>query len=167
MELTFQYSKPIKSNSNKYDFYKKEDTRLPGPPAMPITLWGVFTIISSSHPIAGYLVCFRFSVFMINSTTQALEHMSLRTATFYLFIFGCIFWSSLLRTGFLELQRVRATLRWGGRASHWGGFSCCGAQALGCAGSVAVAHGLSYSVACGIYPDQGLNPCPLHWQVDS
>ena len=34
------------------------------------------------------------------------------------------------------------------------------------AGSVVVAHGLSCSVACGIFPDQGLNPCPLHWQAD-
>ena len=29
-------------------------------------------------------------------------------------------------------------------------------------GSVVVAHGLSCSVACGICPDQGSNPCPLH-----
>ena len=36
-----------------------------------------------------------------------------------------------------------------------------------CAGSVIVAHGPSCSVACGIFPDQGLNPCPLHWQADS
>ena len=35
------------------------------------------------------------------------------------------------------------------------------------AGSVAVAHGPSCSAACGILPDQGLNPCPLHWQADS
>ena len=28
-------------------------------------------------------------------------------------------------------------------------------------------HRLSCSVACGIFPDQGLNLCPLHWQVDS
>ena len=34
------------------------------------------------------------------------------------------------------------------------------------AGSV-VAHGLSCSAACGILPDQGSNPCPLHWQADS
>ena len=27
--------------------------------------------------------------------------------------------------------------------------------------------GLSCSEACGIVPDQGLNPCPLLWQVDS
>ena len=70
-------------------------------------------------------------------------------------------------------------LRCGARASHCGGFSCCGTQALGArasvavargvqsAGSVVVAHGLGCSVACGIFPDQGANPCLLHWQVDS
>ena len=36
-----------------------------------------------------------------------------------------------------------------------------------CAGSVIVAHGLSCSAACGIFPDQGSNPCALHWQADS
>ena len=36
-----------------------------------------------------------------------------------------------------------------------------------CAGSVVVAHGPSCSTACGIFPDQGSNPCPLHWQADS
>ena len=36
-----------------------------------------------------------------------------------------------------------------------------------CAGSVIVANGPSRSVACGIFPDQGSNPCPLHWQADS
>ena len=35
------------------------------------------------------------------------------------------------------------------------------------AGSVIVAHGPSCSAACGIFPDQGSNPCPLHWQADS
>ena len=35
------------------------------------------------------------------------------------------------------------------------------------AGSVIVAHGPSRSAACGILPDQGSNPCPLHWQADS
>ena len=34
-------------------------------------------------------------------------------------------------------------------------------------GSVVVAHGLSCSSACGIFPDQRSNPCLLHWQVDS
>ena len=35
------------------------------------------------------------------------------------------------------------------------------------AGSVIVAHGPSCTAACGIFPDQGSNPCPLHWQADS
>ena len=35
------------------------------------------------------------------------------------------------------------------------------------AGSVVVAHGPSCSAACEIFPDQGSNPCPLHWQADS
>ena len=35
------------------------------------------------------------------------------------------------------------------------------------ASSVVVAHGLSCSAACGIFPDWGSNPCPLHWQADS
>ena len=35
------------------------------------------------------------------------------------------------------------------------------------AGSVIVAHGPSCSAACGIFPDQGSNLCPLNWQADS
>ena len=51
--------------------------------------------------------------------------------------------------------------------SHSGGFSCFGAQALGCAGSVVMAHRLCCPVACGIFPDQGSNLFPLHGQADS
>ena len=36
-----------------------------------------------------------------------------------------------------------------------------------CTGSIVVAHGPSCSAACGIFPDRGSNPCPLHWQADS
>ena len=84
----------------------------------------------------------------------------------YLFIFGC-FGSSLLHVGFLQSQQAGAALCCGAWASYCGGFSCCGAQALGAWASVVVAHGLSCSAACGIFPDQGSNPCLLHWQVDS
>ena len=34
-------------------------------------------------------------------------------------------------------------------------------------GSVVEVRGLSYSKAYGILPDQGSNPGPLRWQVDS
>ena len=40
------------------------------------------------------------------------------------------------------------------------------AHGLWSAGSVAVVLGLSCPAACGIFPDQGLNPCPLHWQAE-
>ena len=42
--------------------------------------------------------------------------------------------------------------------------SLCGARALGSWASVVVARGLSCSTACGIFLDQGSNPCPLHWR---
>ena len=41
------------------------------------------------------------------------------------------------------------------------------ARGVQSAGSVVVVHGLSCSAACGIFSDQGSNPCPLHWQADS
>ena len=44
---------------------------------------------------------------------------------------------------------------------------CCGAWPLGARASVVVARGLSCSVACGIFPDQGSNPRSLLWQADS
>ena len=58
-------------------------------------------------------------------------------------------------------------------ASPCGGFSCCGAWAPGCAGSVVTAPGpqstgsvvgpgRSRSVVCGILLAQGWNPCSLH-----
>ena len=63
-------------------------------------------------------------------------------------------------------------------ASHCGGFSCCGPQALGWPGfsscsSQALEHRfnscgtwVSCSEACGIFSYQGSNPCLLHWQMD-
>ena len=112
---------------------------------------------------------------------------------YYYYFFGCI-GSSLLHVSFLQLWRARATVCCGARASHCSGFSCCRAWALGewasvvvahglqylwcmgsavvarglqSTGSVVVAHGLSWSAARGIFPDQGSNLCPLHWQADS
>ena len=52
-------------------------------------------------------------------------------------------------------------------ASHWDDFSCCEAQSLGTRASIVVVHGLSCSISCEIFPEQGSNLCPLHWQTDS
>ena len=38
---------------------------------------------------------------------------------------------------------------------------------LRCVGSVVASRGLSCPAACGIFPDQESNLCPLHWQADS
>ena len=40
--------------------------------------------------------------------------------------------------------------------------SSCGAWSLDVWASVAVLHGLTHSTACGTFPGQGWNPCPLH-----
>ena len=65
----------------------------------------------------------------------------------FVFIFGCV-GSSLLRTGFLQLQRAGATLCCGAWAFCCSGFCCCRAWALGAWASVVVAHGLS---SCGLW----------------
>ena len=49
--------------------------------------------------------------------------------------------------------------RWGLLFPWEAGFS----RVLGLSGC----GGLSLCTACGIFPDQGLNPCPLLWQVGS
>ena len=75
--------------------------------------------------------------------------------------------------GFVSVRGLSLVLASGGHSS-----SRCAALSLSqplllrstgsrCAGSVIAAHGPSRSAACGIFPDQGSNPCPLHWQADS
>ena len=80
---------------------------------------------------------------------------------------------------FLAAQSFFSCETW---AFHCDGCSYCRAQASGqshlssfgtrtqqlqLTGSRARARQLWYPAACGIFSDQGLNPCPLHWQVDS
>ena len=73
-------------------------------------------------------------------------------------------------------SRVYSSLRY----MSFGGFSCCRAWAVviqasvvagfmlsGCSScSVGAAHGFNHCAACWIFPDEGLNLCPLHCQVD-
>ena len=42
-----------------------------------------------------------------------------------------------------------------------------GLQQLWYVGSVVEVHGHNCPSTCGIFPDQGSNPCLLHWQADS
>ena len=85
----------------------------------------------------------------------------------YLFIYFWLFWV------FVSMRGLSLVAASGGHSS----WRCAGLSlsrplllwSTGSrrAGSVAVAHGPSCSAACGILPDQGSNPCPLLWQVDS
>ena len=86
---------------------------------------------------------------------------------FYLFIYLWLCWVVVSVRG---LSPVAAS---GGHSSSW----CAGLSLLRPlllrstgsrhAGSAIVAHGPSRSTTCGIFPDRGSNPCPLHWQADS
>ena len=83
-----------------------------------------------------------------------------------LFIYGCV-GSSFLCEGFLLVAASG-----GHSASRCTGLSLSWPLLLRStgsrrAGSAVVAHGPSCSAACGILPDQGSNPCLLHWQADS
>ena len=95
--------------------------------------------------------------------------------------------SLLLCVDFLQLQQVGATcqLKSAGLSLQWllllqsPGSRGCGLQQSGHVGSVVAAHGvqstglevvvlgLSCPLTCGIFPDQGSNPCLHHWQADS
>ena len=140
----------------------------------PLVLSSTSSVLDELYHSASYMISVQFSLkqikfihtFMITETCQIFVSPPSFKIYFILFIFGCI-WSLLLCAGFLQLPRAGAALPYRARASHCSGFSCCGAQALGAWASVVVARGLSCSVACGIFPDQGSNPCPLHWQADS
>ena len=85
----------------------------------------------------------------------------------YLFIYFWLYWV------FISVQGLSLVVASGGHSS-----SRCAVLSLSRplllrstgsrrAGSAIVAHGPSCSAACGIFPDQGSNPCPLHWQADS
>ena len=79
----------------------------------------------------------------------------------YLFIFGCVGSSFSVR----GLSLVTAS--GGHSSSRCAGLSLSRPLLLRGtgsrrAGSVIVAHGPSRSAACGIFPDQGSNPCTVH-----
>ena len=64
----------------------------------------------------------------------------------YLFIYFWLCWVFVAVCGLSLVAASGTTLHCCVRASHCGGFSCCGAQALGARASVVAAHGLS---SCG------------------
>ena len=94
---------------------------------------------------------------------------------FYLLIYFWLCWVfvSVRGLSLVTASRGHSSSRcWGHSSSRCAGLSLSRPLLLRstgsrCAGSVVVAHRPSCSAARGIFPDQGLNPCPLHWQTDS
>ena len=84
----------------------------------------------------------------------------------YLFIYFWLCWV------FISVRGLSLVATSGGHSSSCAGLSLSWPLLLRSMGSrptvsVVVAHRPSHSVACGIFPDQGSNPFPLHWQADS
>ena len=92
----------------------------------------------------------------------------LYSSSLFFFFFCFVFWTVLVFLAVCGLSRVASGVcsLIVHRLLTSGAFSGCGAWALGAhtseAGSAVAVH-----VACGIFPDQGSNPCPLHCKVDS
>ena len=87
----------------------------------------------------------------------------------FVLIFG--YPGSLLLRQFFPSCSVRASLHGGFSVgacqlqSTWA--SVAAAPGLLSTGSIVVMNALSCPVVCGIFPDQGSNPCRLQWQADS
>ena len=105
----------------------------------------------------------------VEQTKETPHHLALDIAFF--FFFWLIDW--LLCWVFISVQGLSLVAASGGHSSsRCAGLSLSRPLLLRStgsrrAGSVVVAHRPNCSVACGIFPDQGSNPCPLHWQADS
>ena len=127
------------------------------------------TLARESRKIRQFSLCLWWSVFDLNNSKKwTSRHLTpVILFKFYLFIY---LW---LRWVFVSVRGLSPVATRGDHSS----WQCAGLslsrplllRSTGSrrAGSVVVAHGPSCSAACGIFPDQGSNPCPLHWQADS
>ena len=106
--------------------------------------------------------CIGRQIFIHCATRETLFFLN-----FYLFIYFWLCWV------FISVRGLSLVAESGGHSSsRCAGLSLSRPLLLRStgsrrAGSIIVAHGPSCSAACGIFPDQGSNPCPLHWQADS
>ena len=130
-----------------------------------------FVLLSSTIYLIAKNKCFFSDLILLEISAAFLIVPGLFLKIIYLFIYLFIyFWLCWVFVSVRGLSLVAAS---GGHSS----LQCVGLwlsrplllQSTGSrrAGSVVVAHGPSCSAACGIFPNQGWNPCPLHWQADS
>ena len=121
---------------------------------LPFSVFRICSYISCLIPDIGNLCFFSFVLFFLN-------------LFIYLFNFLGLCWVFVSVRGLSPVVESE-----GHSSSQCAGLSLSRPLLLRstgsrCAGSVVVAHGPSCSVACGIFPGQGPNPRPLHWQADS
>ena len=118
-----------------------------------------------------FLINFMYCMLSLNFFFYLNNHKNISTGFFFFLTVNIIYL-------FIYLFMAVLGLRFCARA-----FSSCGKrgplliavrgplllQSTGsrCASSAIVAHRPSHSAACGIFPNQGSNPCALHWQADS
>ena len=125
------------------------------------------------HPaVDEHLGCFHVSTIVHSAAMNIEVHVSFWISVFFfcfflififiylLFIFGCVGSSFLWGLSLVAANGGHSSSRCTGLLLSWPLLL----QSTGsrCTGSVVVAHGPSCSMACGIFPDQGSNPCPLH-----
>ena len=115
---------------------------------------------TNTHSVLGQvLILFLFFIFIFFKVFSLFFQ--------FLFIYLWLCWV------FVSVRGLSLVVASGGHSSSWcAGLSLSRPLLLRStgsrrAGSVIVAHGPSRSAVCGIFPDQGSNPCPLHWQADS
>ena len=112
-----------------------------------LSLWSLKGVPYRSRT-AYFWVSFRWKKNKFLMCSSYCCFFSFKENPFYLFIYlfsavlglHCCMWASLWRVG--------ATLHCGAWTSHFGGFSCCGAWALGAQVSITAAPGLS---RCGVW----------------
>lgn len=97
--------------------------------------------------------------------TQEQQYLFLLNLFSKILCFGCT-GSSLLMRAFPVVSGKQGVPYCTAGASSRGGFSCCEAQALESVGSVTGMPGLA-ALRHGIFPDPGMEPMSLYWQVDS
>lgn len=129
--------------------------------------WCLFTLFGNRF----YLCCFPIS-FWMPVCVPFLKNKESQDFLFYLCI--CLLWAALgfrcfgrpsAGCGEWELYFV-AVWRLPVEAASLVEHSSRHTVFSGCRGQ-ALEHGLRSSPAGGIFLDQGLKPCPLHWQLDS
>ena len=100
--------------------------------------------------------CFLFNA-VVKGIFKKLIHSFIHFWLHWVFVAACRLSLVAASGGYSSLRCTGFSLRWLLLLQSMGSKRV---------GSVVVAHSVSCSAACGIFPDEGSNPCLLHWQVD-